>query len=219
MGIREADLDGIEHYYDPNVGKNGSWGTEVFVVPCHYCGRKVIHTCYGRNIKFICDACKVAKMEKRKVEQKKRDAFVDQLYDAITTKEERQFDKAVDIVRKQAKRFSSYEKDIEIARRGQFKYGSIPEAMTAIELIHLGYSIIPQQKVGKYRVDFYLPKEKIVVEVDGSLYHRDKFNGDREATIQFSLGLDAKIIHIPAEAVRKNVHIVDKVMKKLTQMP
>lgn len=219
MGKREADLDGIKHYYDPNQGKRGNRGTEVFVVPCSCCGNEIIRKSYGRNTKYICNACKVAKMEKRKVDQKKQDAFVNQLYDTITTKEERRFNNAVDVIQKQVKHFSSYEKDIEIARRGQFKYGSIPEAMTAIELIHLGYSIIPQQKVGKYRVDFYLPKEKIVVEVDGSLYHRDEFNGDREATIQFSLGLDAKIVHIPAEVIRKNVRIVDKVMKKIMQVP
>lgn len=217
MGKREADLDGIKHYY--KVGKNGSSGKEIYIVPCSCCGRKIARKSYGRNAKYICDACKVAKMEKRRIDQKKRDAFVDQLYDTISTKEERRFNNAVDAIRKQVKHFSSYEKDIEIARRGQFRYGSVPEAMTAIELIHLGYSIIPQQKVGKYRVDFYLPKEKTVIEVDGALYHPDTFKGEREATIQFSLGLDVKIIHIPAETVKKNVYIIDKIMKKISKEP
>ena len=219
MGIREADLDGIEHYFDPNEGKNGEWGIEVFVVPCSYCGEKVIRKSYGRNTKYICDACKVKKMEKRRITQKKRDAFVDHLYDAITTKEEQRFNDAVDAIAKQVKYFDSYEEDIEIARRGQFKYGSIPEAMAAIELIHLGYSIIPQQKIGKYRVDFYIPKQKVVVEVDGSLYHPNGIKGDREATIQFSLGLDAKILHVPAETIKKNVHIIDKIMKHIGKEP
>lgn len=219
MGIREADVDGIEHYYDPNVGKRGRRGAEVFLVPCHCCGNKIVRRSYGRNTKYICDACRVKRMEKERIDQKKRDAFVDQLYDVITTKEERRFNDAADIVSRQAKRFSSYKDDIDIARLGQYKYGSIPEAMTAIELIHLGYTIIPQQKIGKYRVDFYLPDEKIVVEVDGALYHQGGFKGDREATIQFSLGLDVKIVHVPAEAVRRNVLIVDKIMKKITKEP
>ena len=215
MGIREADIDGIEHYYDPNEGKSGRRGTEIFVVPCSFCGAKILRKTYGRNAKYIRDACRIGQKEDKKVEQKKRDAFVNQLYETITTKEEQRFNKAVDAIAKQVRNFDSYEKDIEIARRGQLKYGSVPEAMTAIQLIHLGYSIIPQQKIGKYRVDFYLPKNKTVIEVDGSLYHQDMFKGDREATIQFSLGLDVKIIHVPAEAVSKNIQIINRILRKL----
>ena len=193
MGIREADIDGIEHYYDPNEGKSGRRGTEIFVVPCSFCGAKILRKTYGRNAKYICDACRIGQKEDKKVEQKKRDAFVNQLYETITTKEEQRFNKAVDAIAKQVRNFDSYEKDIEIARRGQFKYGSVPEAMTAI----------------------YLPKNKMVIEVDGSLYHQDMFKGDREATIQFSLGLDVKIIHVPAEAVSKNIHIINRILRKL----
>lgn len=84
-------------------------------------------------------------------------------------------------------------------------YGSIPEAMVAIELLRLGYRIIPQQKVKKYKVDFAIPKEKIVIEVDGYVYHKDSYKGDREAIIQLALGLDWKIIHIPAELIAEDI--------------
>lgn len=219
MGIREADIDGIKHFYDPNRWSHRYKGTEVFLVPCSRCGQIIYRTEYGRKKKYVCDECKFGEKQERKIEQKKRSAFVDQLYDVITTKEERRFDKAVDNINRQTKNPDSYAKDIEIARRGQFKYGSVPEAMTAIELIHLGYSIIPQQKVGRYHVDFYLPKEKIVLEVDGSVYHHGEVDGDREAVIQFSLGLDTRIVHIPAETISKNVHIIKKVMKKISKEP
>ena len=84
-----------------------------------------------------------------------------------------------------------------------------------MELIRLGYQIIPQQKVKNYKVDFAIPKQKIVIEVDGAMYHKDKFNGDREAIIQFSLGLDWKIIHIPAEEISKNITKLKRVIQSL----
>ena len=77
--------------------------------------------------------------------------------------------------------------------------------MVAIELLKLGYSIIPQQKVTKYKVDFAIPKQKIVIEVDGSLYHKERYGGGREATIQLALGMDWRIIHIPAELIAEDI--------------
>ena len=211
MGKKQADMDGVKYGYE----MYGVHEVLVYYVPCSKCGTITKKRSYGRNFEYIYDNCK----EKTRIIRKKRNAFVDQLYDTITTKEERRFDKAVDAISSQVRIFATYEQDVEIARRAQFKYGSVPEAMAAIELIHLGYSIIPQQKVGKYRVDFYIPKEKIVIEVDGEVYHHDTFKGDREATIQFSLGLDVKIIHIPAETIRRNVLIIDKVMRKICKEP
>lgn len=88
--------------------------------------------------------------------------------------------------------------------------------MVAIELIKNGYSIIPQQKIGKYKVDFLIPKEKIVVEVDGELYHKNDFKKNREAEIQIILGFDWKIIHIPAEKIRKDIKKLNLIICKLS---
>lgn len=87
--------------------------------------------------------------------------------------------------------------------------------MVAIELLRLGYSIIPQQKIKKYKVDFAIPKEKIIIEVDGSLYHKDVYKGEREAIIQLSLGLDWKIIHVPAEKIAENITKLKQVIEVL----
>ena len=96
------------------------------------------------------------------------------------------------------------------ARMAQEKYGSVPEAMVAIELLRLGYRVIAQQKINKYRVDFYLPDDKIVIEVDGELYHSKKKHSDREAIIQLTLGWDAQIIHIPAELISNDIRKLKK---------
>lgn len=85
--------------------------------------------------------------------------------------------------------------------------------MVAIELVRLGHRVIPQQKIGKYRVDFLLKDVKMVIEVDGDLYHKDQFKGDREATIQFSLGMDWKIVHVPAELISKDIRKLKKIIE------
>lgn len=133
----------------------------------------------------------------------------------MKTPKEKQFDKAVNKIKKQVFDFSLYEKAIKIAEIRQELYGSIPEAMVAIELLRLGYSIIPQQKIKKYKVDFAIPKEKIIIEVDGSLYHKDVYKGEREAIIQLSLGLDWKIIHVPAEKIAENITKLKQVIEVL----
>ena len=113
--------------------------------------------------------------------------------------------------------FQDYTRAISIATKASEKYGSVPEVMVAIELIRIGYSIIPQQKIKKYKVDFAIPKEKIVIEVDGSIYHKDVYKGDREAIIQLSLGLDWKIIHVPAEYISKDIQKLEQIIKILSK--
>lgn len=178
-----------------------------YSIPCELCGRRIVRTEYSRKRSYICDYCKGV------IKKKKKTQMSEELKNIKTPKEMR-FDRAVEKIRKQVKNFSEYEKAIEIAKTRAEYYGSIPEAMVAIELLKLKYRIIPQQKIGKYKVDFVLPNKKIVIEVDGALFH-SKPNNDREATIQFSLGLDWKIIHLPAELIEKNIVKLKTVIEKL----
>lgn len=210
MGRIEAEIDGIEHYFDKNVSCRGGLGSWVYMVPCERCGKKFKSISYGRNTHYVCKACRCGEKQNRK-------AFVDALTKTLYTKEEQRFDRAVDNIKKQVKNFKKYDHAIESARKATNKYGSIPEAMAAIELIRLGYPIIPQQRVGRYHVDFFLPKDRIVVEIDGSLYHKDPFGGNREATIQLSLGLDVKIVHVPAETIARDITMLEKIMKKIKE--
>ena len=107
-------------------------------------------------------------------------------------------------MKKQVSWDAKYDRCTEIAMKRVEYYGSIPEMMVAIQLLYLGYGITPQQTIGKYRVDFLIPKAKIVLEIDGKIFHT-KQNQNREAIIQLSLGLDWTIIHIPAELIRKDI--------------
>lgn len=208
MGKKEADFDGIKYYFDENRGARGRKGVTVYLVPCSKCGREIESLTYGHNHQYICSHCKV---EKRKTSQ----LMEQELRILLTTPGERRYQKAIDAIEKQVKDAKSYQKAIRIARAGQELYGSVPEAMVAIELIRLGYKIVPQKKVASYRVDFYLPDVKTVIEVDGSLYHRKEYAGDREAILSLALGLDTRILHIPAEKIAKDIRKLKDCIDKL----
>lgn len=183
----------------------------MFCVPCDVCGALTETVNYGRAKRYVCWKCQDKRVRHKKEVEKA-------WFEVIEEKGEARFNKAIDRIEKQVKNIGKYERAIRIARQAQHKYGSVPEAMVAIELIRLGYSIIPQQKVGRYRVDFYIPKYKIVIEVDGAIYHQKPTN-NREATIQLSFGLDAKIIHIPAELISKDIRKLKKIMQLEANLP
>lgn len=162
-------------------------------IPCEICGREIKRTQYSRKRKYICDYCKGL------IKEKEKSAIPDG-----RTKHEKRFEDAINEIKEQVNNFDSYEKAIKIARTRAERYGSIPEAMAAIELLHLKYKIIPQQRVGKYRVDFAIPAQKLIIEIDGGIYHQQETG--RDADLQLTLGFSWRILHIPAEYIRKNIN-------------
>lgn len=192
-----AKKDGIEvvrHY-----------GLATYLVPCKQCGKIVPRRTYNPKRKNLCEYCEL-------VYERKCEAMEQEIWNLIKTPKEQTFDKAVAKLYKQVKNFDSYKEAIEIAKKRTERYDSIPEVLVAIELIKLGYSIIPQQKVGRYRVDFAIPSEKLVIEVDGGLYHPNGPKAGRDGDIQLSLGLDWRILHIPADWISKHIKMLKKVI-------
>lgn len=180
---------------------------KVYHIPCAKCGRIIDRRIYDGNKTYYCDICKINIKEKEK-------AVEQELLDMVLSKGEQRFLKAKEKLLKQVKKPEAYDKAISIAETRADFYGSIPEAMVAIELVNLGYAIIPQQKVGRYKVDFAIPKEKLIIEVDGGLYHSDT-NPDRDNYIKLCLGLDWEIVHVPAEWISKDIRRVKKVMQEI----
>lgn len=180
-------------------------------VPCKVCGEIIQDTYYKDNKNYICEYCK------KKLKAKQRLVNKAIMLDKFDSPREMSFYRAVDKIKKQVKDFSGYERAIKVAKKKCELYASIPEAMVAIELIKLGYAIIPQQKIGEYTVDFAIPKEKLVIEVDGAIYHYYQ-KTNREATIQYSLGIDWKIIHVPAERISKQIYKLQEVIDALKNL-
>ena len=183
----------------------------LYSVPCQNCGKIHGRRKYTGKEIYLCPTCLELKHAKQRAEV---EALALSMPDA-ETKEEKRYRSAVEAIEKQVGSLKGYEKAVDICRKATYKYGSIPEAMLAIELIRKGYRIIPQQKVGKYHVDFALPNEKLIIEVDGSIYHTNKQKElEREACINYNIGLDWHFIHIPAESISKDVRKVVRLLKK-----
>lgn len=85
---------------------------------------------------------------------------------------------------------------------GKDRFSSIQEAMVAIQLERKGIVYESQKKINGRKVDFFLPELKVVLEIDGSLYHTDEdkeFLRDRQ--IMQSLDNDFQMVHIEADSV------------------
>lgn len=180
-----------------------------FIMPCVRCGGDVVRTQYSRKRIYVCDACKKAeKSAKRKAEEAKD----------TRTKEEKRFDSAVQKLKKQGID-KSWDSAIEIAKKRIDRYESVPEVMMAIGLIHYKYAIIPQQKVGSLTVDFALPKIKVIVEVDGSIYHKKAYKENhRDYRLRNLLGMDWEVRYVPAEEVEKDInHAIEFFVNKQKQ--
>lgn len=182
-------------------------GHVIYLLSCDVCDTKIVRGSYSKTRIYLCQKCmaKVRQQYKYKDGEKKSRA-------------DTRFEKAVAELEKHTKRgtFGEYAKAIKAASTKKEKYGSVPEAMVAIELLKLGYKIIPQQVAGRYKVDFAIPEQKYIIEVDGTVYHKE-IDNDREAMVQLYFGLDWLIIHVPAEWIRKNIHklkvVIDKSVK------
>lgn len=185
------------------IKARGGIEVNLYCIPCDKCGRIVKKQIYDSDKIYLCEHCK-------KQIKKKRKLLEEEALNAVRTKKEQAFDKAVNKIKTQVKNFNQYEKAISLAETRAELYGSIPEAMVAIELLRLGHRVIPQQKIGPYRVDFVLKDSKIVLEIDGKIFHQKKFGGNREAQIQLALGMDWEIIHIPAELIERDIQKLKK---------
>lgn len=179
----------------------------IYLIPCEVCGEIIKNRHYSRIRNYICSCCrsKVLKKEKMLLDH------LEGIIDGSTTHTKR-FEKAVANIKQQVVNFKSYEKAIELAKKRTEMYGSVPEAMVAIELLKNKHRIIPQQKIAKYRVDFALPDLKKIIEIDGEIYHRNIYKTDREAIIQLSLGFEWGIIHIPAELIAKDIRKLQRII-------
>jgi len=144
------------------------------------------------------------------IDERKRES---ELY--IRLKKKRMLETAIDKMEKQGADLYAYHEAIETIREyfqeNLDRFDSSEEVMSAIVLIHNHIHIKPQYKVGKYQVDFLLPNERIVLEIDGERHkHRKSYDNKRDAEIKAILGDDYEIIRIPTEHIDKNVSRIVK---------
>ena len=96
------------------------------------------------------------------------------------------------------------------------KFDSSYEMMAAIVLINDKVHIKPQTKVGKYSVDFLLPEELVVLEIDGERHKNKKYyDSQRDKAIKQALGQNWEIIRIGTELLDKDAKSLLKAIRKV----
>lgn len=192
--IQQAKKDGIR--------VEGAWTFP----PCSICGDEVRIRYYRPNQIYVCSKCKSIIYKLRKKQR------VD---DSEHDKHEKRFAEAVERLKKQDCCGGLWDKAIDAASTKIGYYDSVPEVMMAIALLKNKYKIIPQRKIGRYTVDFVIPYERAIVEVDGSIYHKDyKKMIARDNELKKSLGDNWVVIHVPAENIVDDVRRAIKVNVK-----
>lgn len=166
-----------------------------YIIVCQECGCEYSLNYHTRKAVRICPECKNA-------EKGKRDFYT-------AHAKEVKFDEAVYRIKSVVKNWQEYQSAVASVKRVLHRKGwfqSTEEIMAAIELMKNNIRVIPQQKVGKYKVDFCLPDKKVILEIDGAIYHQDKIKeGIRDGNIQLQMGLDWHIVRINTERINSNI--------------
>lgn len=204
MSYQEAVEDGI-----PIKKSNGN-GVGGYFPPCYYCGQPVFSWAYVRGVKYACPDCR-AEVIRQKCEEKSGRAALGKerkLECAIRrisrVTDIEPYDKAIDYVRKHLK------------HQGWFQ--STEEIMVALELIRRNINTHHQVKVFDYTVDFVLPDMKVILEIDGPIYHgkeRAKYQARRDEVICWKFGEGWELIRIKTDYINMNITKLIPAIKKV----
>lgn len=185
----------------------------IYFPKCHICGEEVFSYSYNREETYLCKKCKAKKAERKALENLFRVVSKNEnpkSYEA----QERKFKRAVVRIKK-CKDYDEFDYERAFAkvhdkihRHGWFD--STEEVMTAIELEKYGMNYRHQVRFGSnYKADFVLDDEKIVLEIDGRLFHsgEEKLEKDivRDNLIILALGLDWEVIRITDDYINENI--------------
>ena len=193
--------------------KTDEYGRRFYEVPCVVCGRPVGLRTFSTEKIVKCSFCKKEIAKKRKA---KVDAAREELLSILANDLGTDYDHLKRFEKGTSKFGAAYSEDIEIARKAIGKFDSVPEVIACIELIHIGARVIAQQKVGDFTVDFCLPDEKVVIEIDGSLYHKDEAKKQlRDNAVTHMLGVGWMVRHIPSDAVVKKPEAFGRTMRRM----
>ena len=193
MSYYEAIEDGIR---TEKHGRN-----TIYYPLCCNCGNEVMSMSYLRAVKYTCNDCKanayLSDKEKKTM-------------DSIPSKELK-FNNAVKRIYKVTKNKKLYDIAIDRVHNKLHKKGwfdSTEEIMVAIELVKRNIRTKHQVKMGIYKADFVLPEKKVILEVDGVIYHTDRTRQKeeiRDNLIIANLGAEWEVVRITDELINQNI--------------
>lgn len=200
MSYNEAKEDGVRIEERP-------FFTAYFPL-CVECGEEVRSMSYIRGLKYKCKKCR------------ELDAISDKAARADRNEEdkEKKFSRAVERIKGMVEYDRKYRAAEEAVHKKLHKVGwfdSTEEIMTAIELTRRGIPARHQVKFGRFRVDFVLPTEKVVLEIDGDIFHSAKIDRDkmRDELIVAALGYEWEVIRVGTDRINENISQLVKAIR------
>lgn len=190
----------MEHGYFEQI--QFGLGNEMYITGCYACGKPVKTWVKRNGTIFKCKEC-------RKKEKEKESQLTNEIG---RLKVLRRIEKAEELLSKLygEKILEEYAEGIvhikeNINEKNLFQ--STNEVLALIELKRKGVLFEHQVSLGRYRLDFVLPRQKVVLEIDGG-FRKQKVVKDRDKIkdmqIVTSLGPAWEIIRISDEVLKKN---------------
>ena len=202
MGIKLAMENGVKYR---NEGR-----LTFYTVKCAICGESFEHIRYNpiHVNNYKCKTCKT------------NEKIIDD--GVLYANKEARFERAVMRVESKVKSIEPYQKAIAIIRKNLHTKGwfnSTEEIMVALELLKNKIKIIPQQKIGKYRIDYAIPEMKVLLEVDGAVFHHDKISeGIRDGNVLLQIGVDWDIVRINTDLINKDITKLVQAIKEVREI-
>jgi len=203
MSFTDAIVDNVRF-------KRGGPGNDWYYPLCHKCGVEVPVWRYESGKKYTCKKCKfeermIAADIKKEEDHKTRTAKLEKVISRI----------------KANGTFTKYESAISTARQmiddGGHVFDSTEEIEVAIILLQQGIKFRHQVRFGKrYVADFVLDEMKVVLEVDGDIFHGESTMAKqkiRDDLIVAALGPEWEIIRIKTSTLNQNMAKLPKALK------
>lgn len=162
--------------------------------------------------RWYCEEC-----FERIAEERKKDRL-----EYVRLKKKLMYERAVRMFERQDAELYDYKEALDAVRKYSEKnpdrFDSAHEMLAAAMLIHGGQSIKMQHRVAGYRVDFFIPKLKVVLEVDGEFHkHSKKRDSKRDIEIRNELGKEFEIVRIDTKFLEENAKCLVKAVKEIRQ--
>ncbi|MEY8001592.1 endonuclease domain-containing protein [Clostridium sp. Mt-5] len=203
MGYQEAIKDNISMFKD-------RYGDNIYRARCYICGKPVNTRVYHSNTNYRCKECKEKEANKTRL--------------ISTELKRKKLENAIKRIKRQKNNIKQYghaiEKIKELLPTPNW-FQSTEEIMVGIELYKRKIKFNHQVKINKYIVDFVLPEQKIVLEVDGELFHNEltiEKEKIRDSIILLNLGPEWEVIRIKDKYINKNINKLTTAITKVNNM-
>lgn len=187
-------------------------GKEAVVKHMTYDNRTMTYAKHPERWRAYCNEC----YQTNKAEQEKLKAEYVRLKKAVM------FENALSKLEGQKLNIYDYREAIdaveEYVKKKPDSFDSSYEMIAAIILIHNRIHCKPQYKVDNYSVDFLLPEEFVVLEIDGERHkNRKGYDSVRDQKIKKALGPEWEIIRIDAELLDENAPNLVTAIRKIVE--